>query len=365
MQIDYAGRIAALRRIAGVDAIALVPGWNMVYFTGLHFHLSERPVIAFFTQDGLSVVIPQLEVLKLHDRPDLNAQPFAWSDTEGYQGAFRAAIDALGLHGKTLGIDGMTLRATELLTLQAFAPTMRVLPMERELIRIRARKTPDEIAALRQACHIAEQALADLISTVQPGMTERQIAAQLARLMDAHGGEGEAFGTIALTGANTANPHGVPSDRALQTGEFLLLDFGCRYNGYPSDITRTFCLGEPTAQMQEIYDTVLRANEAARAVAGPGVPMRMVDKAARDVIEAAGYGQYFTHRTGHGLGLDGHEPIPQIAGNIDDLLEPTMCFTIEPGIYLPELGGVRIEENVVVTDNGLDVLTSFERKLKL
>jgi Xaa-Pro dipeptidase len=134
-------------------------------------------------------------------------------------------------------------------------------------------------------------------------------------------------------------------------------------DGYPADITRTFCLGAPDAEMQRVYDTVLAANEAARAAVQPGVPMGSVDQAARDVITAAGYGAYFIHRTGHGLGLDVHEAIPQIAAGVTDVLEPGMVFTIEPGIYLPGWGGVRIEDNVVVTTAGCDVLTQFPRRL--
>lgn len=365
MNGDYAGRIEALRRIVGVDAIALVPGTNMQYFMGLHYHLSERPIIAFFNADGLSVIVPQLEVPSLTARPDLEARPFVWTDTDGFMDAFHKAIAALNLRGKTLGIDGMTMRATEMMIMQSVAPDLKIAPIERELIRIRAYKRPDEVAAMREAVRVAEQALAQLLTTVQPGMTERQIAAQLKTLMDSYGAEDVAFSALVQTGENSANPHGVTTDRALRADEFLLIDYGCRVRGYPSDITRTFCLGSPSAEMQRIYDTVLRANEAARAAAGPGVAMGVVDKAARDVIDGAGYGQYFTHRTGHGIGLDVHEPIPQIASGVTDLLEPGMAFTIEPGIYVPGLGGVRIEENVVVTDSGLDVLTSFERRLAI
>jgi Xaa-Pro dipeptidase len=252
-----------------------------------------------------------------------------------------------------------------MMIMQSVAPDLKITPIERELIRIRAYKRPDEVAAMREAVRVAEQALAQLLTVVQPGMTERQIAAQLKTLMDSYGAEDVAFSTLVQTGENSANPHGVTTNRALRADEFLLIDYGCRVRGYPSDITRTFCLGRPSAEMQRIYDSVLRANEAARAAAGPGVAMGAVDKAARDVIDAVGYGQYFTHRTGHGIGLDVHEPIPQIASGVTDELEPGMAFTIEPGIYIPGLGGVRIEENVVVTDTGLDVLTSFERRLAI
>jgi Xaa-Pro dipeptidase len=365
MNIDYQARITALQGIAGVDAVALVPGANMHYFTGLHYHLSERPIIALVTAEGLSFIVPRLEVPSLTARPDLEARPFMWGDTEGYHGAFREALETLGLQNARIGIDGMTMRATEMLHLQAAAPALRLSPIERELIRIRAYKRPDEIAAMREAVKIAEAALAKLLTQIHVGMTERQIAAQLVQLMLDGGAERPAFDTLVQTGTNSANPHGTTTDRPLQAGEFLLIDYGCTVSGYPSDITRTFCFGEPTLEMQRIYDTVLRANEAARAVARPGVAMGEVDKAARTVIEEAGYGQYFTHRTGHGIGLDVHEPIPQIASGVTDVLEAGMAFTIEPGIYLPHLGGVRIEENVVVTDAGLDVLTTFERKLRV
>jgi Xaa-Pro dipeptidase len=361
----YAARLNAARQIAGVDAIAIVPGWNLIYFTGLHMHLQVRPTILFITPDSLAMIIPRLELQTLAERPDLNVQPFAWGDDEGFARAFHDALDALGLRGRTLGIDGMTMRATEMLHLQNTAPGLRIVPVERELIRIRSIKGSEEIAALRKAVHIAEAALSDLLREVAPGMSERQIAGRLSALMDAHGGEGNSFEPAVQTGPNSANPHAPAGERLLGRDEFLLIDFGCRVGGYPSDITRTFCLGTPTAEMQRIYDTVLRANEAARTAAKPGVAMGAVDSAARAVIAEAGYGEHFTHRTGHGLGLDIHEPIPQIAPGVQDVLEPGMCFTIEPGIYLPGMGGVRIEENVVVTADGIDVLTSFERRLTL
>lgn len=365
MQQDYKRRIEALKAISGTDAIMLVPGSNMVYFTGLEFHLSERPVIAIFTDEGLSVIVPLLEVPKLTRRPDLEARPFTWTDSEGYHDAFRAAVDELGLRGKRIGIDGMTMRVTEWLAFQQLDPQITAKPIERELIRIRARKNPDEIEAMRQAIAYSEKALEKLLGEIQPGMTERQIAARLERLLFDAGCDALAFDTLIQTGENSDNPHGSTTDRRLEPNDFLLIDFGGKVNGYPADITRTFCLGEPTEEMERIYDIVLEANEAAKEAAAPGVPMSAVDKAARDVIEAAGYGEYFTHRTGHGLGLDTHEPIPQIAAGVDDPLEAGMVFTIEPGIYVPGLGGVRIEDDVLVTEEGVEILTSFPRHLRV
>ncbi len=364
MKIDFQARRARLAAITGVDAIAIVPGANMLYFTGLGFHLSERPIVALFTPDGqLAIIIPELELPRLAARPDLAARAFTWDDTSGYADAFHAAAAALGLANGVLGVDGLTMRVTEWLAFQQAAPGVQVRPVERELVGIRARKLPDEIALMRRAISISEQALANLLAWVQPGMTERQIAARLGDELAALGSEQLAFGSLVQTGPNSALPHGTVTDRVLQADDLLLIDFGGMVGGYPADITRTFCLGTPSAAVQAIYDTVLSANEAARAAAGPNVPMGDVDRAARAVIEAAGYGPYFIHRTGHGLGLDTHEPIPQIAAGVTDVLEPGMVFTIEPGIYIPDLGGVRIEDDVLVTENGIEVLTSYPRRL--
>jgi Xaa-Pro dipeptidase len=363
---DYAARQAKIRAIPGVDAVAIVPGPNMIYFAGLDFHLSKRPLILLFTPDGrTSVIVPRLELPRLEARPDLNLQYFAWTDTDGYHGAFKQAVETLDLKCKTLGVDGMTMRVTEWLAFQSIDPSLQVKAIEKEIVRIRAIKSAEEITLMRQATNISERALDNLLAWVQPGMSEKAIAEQLLIELKDLGSTGLAFDPLVQTGPNSALPHGELTDRSLQRDEFLLIDYGGAVNGYPADITRTFCLGTPSGEMQKIYDTVLAANEAAKAAARPGVAMEAVDKAARDVITAAGYGEYFIHRTGHGLGLDTHEPIPQIAEGVKDILEPGMVFTIEPGIYIPNLGGTRIEDNVVVTEHGIDVLTSYPRKLVL
>lgn len=364
MKIDYNARIEKLLEKANADVVAIVPGPNMVYFTGLHYHLSERPIIAFAHKGGLSFIVPQLEVTKLKKRPDLEAQEFSWSDSDGYEGAFKTAVDALSLDGKvTLGVDGMTMRVFEWLGLSyAGASMSSAVDVGQDLLNIRAYKTADEIALMREAIQLSEEALKRTIDWAEAGMTEQQIAQKLTDEMNALGTEGFAFGSLVLTGENSALPHGSTGARQLGKDEFLLIDFGGKKQEYPADITRTFCLGEPSEQMREIYDAVLQANLAAQAIAKPGVTCHEVDKAARDVIKEAGYGEYFTHRLGHGLGLSGHE-LPNIAENNHVELEVGMVFTIEPGIYLPEVGGVRIEDNVVVTEDGIDCLTTYTQEL--
>ncbi|QPC84722.1 aminopeptidase P family protein [Phototrophicus methaneseepsis] len=363
MSFDYQARMQALIASVDADVVALVPGANMVYFTGLHFHLSERPTIAFLSKDGLSLIVPELEQAKITQRPDLDARMFTWTDDTGHEGSFQEAVTTLGLTSKVLGVDGMTMRVFEWLALaQCGVELATSKDVSAALLLQRAKKTPEEVDAMRRAIALSEAALQDTLDYAKPGMTEKQITAKLTDALAAHGSQGHAFSPIVLTGPKSALPHGMPGDRVLGEDEFLLIDYGGTMDEYPADITRTFCLGTPSDEMRKIYGAVLQANLAAQAAAKPGIACSAVDKAARDVIEAAGYGEYFIHRTGHGLGLEGHE-WPNIASNNDMLLEPGMVFTIEPGIYIPEIGGVRIEDNMLITEDGAESLTSYPREL--
>ncbi len=362
MAIDYLARLDSLLERSGADLLAFVPGENMLYFTGLHFHLSERPILGLYNKQGLSFIIPELEVPKLEARPELEARRFLWTDQSGYQGAFQEAVTALAPGAATCALDGQTLRLFEWLALEkaGLAPA-NALDIGDLFLQTRARKAPAEIANMQRAIDISEAALHATMAWARPGLTERQIADRLSAEMLARGAQGLAF-LLVLTGEKTGLPHGNTGDRVWGEDEFLLIDFGARYQDYPADITRTFCQGQPTAQMRAMYEAVYQANKAAREFARPGVACEAVDRVARAVIEAAGFGEYFIHRLGHGLGLSVHELPNMVEGN-QELLQPGMVFTIEPGVYIPGLGGVRIEDNVVVTDDGIDVLTSYPREL--
>ena len=172
------------------------------------------------------------------------------------------------------------------------------------------------------------------------------------------------FFPIVSSGPNSANPHAAPSDRKFQAGDMLVVDWGAAYDGYISDLTRTFAIGEVAPEYQKIHQIVQASNAAGRAAGKPGAPCAAVDKAARDVIEAAGYGAYFTHRTGHGIGMEGHED-PYMRGDNQQLLEPGMCYTVEPGIYLTSRNGVRVEDNMVVTESGSESLSDMERDFRV
>lgn len=362
--MDYAERRAKLAAFEGVDVVALIPGANMKYFVGLDFHLSERPIFALISGENIAFIIPELEIPKLSLIPDVEARTFMWRDKDGFQGAFAAAVKELGLSGASLGVDEAHMRYFEVLAFNAADSSVKLTPVGQQLRGVRAIKTDEELAAMQQAINLSQHALDQLLDWVKPGKTEREIAAKLDVLLSEAGSQGLAFSSLIQTGPNSALPHGGITDRVLQSGDYLLIDYGGKFEDYPADITRTFCVGTPTDEMRKIYETVLAANRAALAVTRPGVTCGEVDRAARTVITEAGYGEYFIHRTGHGLGLEGHE-LPQMAEGVVDILEPGNVFTIEPGIYIPGLGGVRIEDNVVVTFDGVRELTSYPRDLRV
>jgi Xaa-Pro dipeptidase len=230
---------------------------------------------------------------------------------------------------------------------------------------LRLKKDKDEVEAMRQAVKVAQSALEALLPQIKIGMTEKELAAELVVQLLRHGSEPELpFSPIVSSGPNSANPHASPTERKLQAGDLLVIDYGAMVDGYVSDITRTFALGDVDAEYAKIHKIVQEANAAGRAAGKPGVPCAEVDKAARAVIEDSGYGEYFTHRTGHGIGMEAHEG-PYMRGDNMQLLEPGMAYTVEPGIYLPGRNGVRVEDNVVVTETGSESLTTLPREMRV
>jgi Xaa-Pro dipeptidase len=270
----------------------------------------------------------------------------------------------LQLDQKRLGIEAYKMRVLELRLLEKAAYALTCEAADAIIAQLRLIKDADEIAAMRRAVEITERALDDVLDAVRVGMTERQIDNLLTQALQQRGAEGLAFEPLIQSGPNSALPHATAGERAVQAGDVLLLDFGVTFGGYLSDITRTFVVGQALDEIKKIYELVKQANTAGRAAAKPGVSGQDVDRAARKVIEDAGYGQYFTHRTGHGLGLEGHEPPYMVEGNVVPLAVGN-TFTIEPGIYVPGLGGVRIEDDLVVTENGAESLTTYDRELRI
>jgi Xaa-Pro dipeptidase len=353
-------------RTSNLDALALNPSPSLVYLTGLHFHLMERPVVVFFTADSAPVIVlPELEMLKLGGLPfKLQAFPYG-EDPAEWETVFQKAGQSLGLPGKRIGVEPQHMRLLEFCKLKAIAGETECLDATNIVGDLRVCKEKSEVAAMRKAVRLAQQALEATLPFIKVGLSEKEIAAELVLQLLRLGTQTDMpFAPIVSSGPNSANPHASPSDRKLCLGDLLVVDWGVAVDGYVSDLTRTFAVGQVDEEYRKIHQIVLEANAAGRAAAQPGVPCAKVDLAARSVIEKAGYGQYFTHRTGHGIGLEGHEH-PYMRGDNLQLLEPGMTFTVEPGIYLPGRNGVRIEDDMLITAGGADCLSDMPRELRV
>ena len=237
-----------------------------------------------------------------------------------------------------------------------------LVPASEALLKLRQTKDPEELRAMEAAQGIAERALEDILKELRPGVTEKEIAARLQYRMLHYGASDMSFDPIVVSGVNGSLPHGVPSEKEIQAGEFVTMDFGCIYEGYCSDMTRTVAVGSVTAEMERVYETVLAAQKAGIAAARAGVPGKAVDAAARAVIQEAGYGEYFTHSFGHGVGVEIHEA-PNASSGSEAPLPAGAVISAEPGIYIPGKLGVRIEDVVVITPEGCRNLTRAPKEL--
>lgn len=227
---------------------------------------------------------------------------------------------------------------------------------------LRMVKTADELVVLKAAAQIADDAFEHIITFIQPGMTELDVSNELEFFMRGQGATSSSFSIIVASGIRSALPHGVATNKVIETGDFVTLDYGALYNGYISDITRTVAVGEPSDKLKEIYAVTLEAQELALKGIKPGMTGIEADAIARDYITSKGYGKEFGHSTGHGIGMEVHEA-PGLSFRTDTVLQPNMVVTVEPGIYLPGIGGVRIEDDIVITEKGNERLTFSTKEL--
>ncbi|MEX1126015.1 MAG: Xaa-Pro peptidase family protein, partial [Acidimicrobiia bacterium] len=355
---DHAGRVGRLRQMMSeseIDVVMLSAGSDLPYFTGYEATASERLTMLVVKQKGdPMLLVPQLEA------PRVGPGPFemvAWSDTDDPIGVVARAVG----HPIRVAVGDHTWSAF-LVALQSQLTGVEWGIASELTKKLRVKKDPEEIATLRTAAEGVDRVLSRARSEVRfAGRSERQVARDFALLTVEEGHEVVSF-TIIGSGPNSASPHHEPGLRLIREGDLVVCDFGGRVSGYCSDVTRTFSVGEPGGEEVEIHGLVEEANRVSRSVVGPGVPCQEVDRWARTVIAGAGYGRYFIHRTGHGIGLEVHEHPYMVEGN-DLLLEPGMAFSVEPGIYLPGRFGVRIEDIVVCTSDGVDVLNQADRGL--
>jgi Xaa-Pro aminopeptidase len=359
LRLERAGAQAA---DAGLDGLLVTPGPDLVYLTGYApIAITERiTLLAIHPGRPARLLAPILE------RPDAEAAPAAaaleFSDwTDGHD-PYAAAAELLDGGGRYAISDSAW--AMHLLGLQRTLPGSRYVSMTDALPMLRAVKGPDEIERLAAAGEAADASFEDIAQVRFAGRTEAEIAADLAGFLREHGHSQVDF-TVVGSGPNGANPHHEMSDRVIEPGDMVVLDFGGLKDGYGSDTTRTVHVGDaPTDEQREVYDIVRRAQQAGFEAVRPGVACQEVDRAARKVITDAGYGEYFIHRVGHGIGQTTHEPPYMIEGETRPI-EPGMCFSIEPGIYLPGRFGVRIEDIVVATEDGGRRLNHTTHELRI
>ena len=278
---------------------------------------------------------------------------------KNYRILIQKAVDDLGI--EKLGFEDGYMTVAQYRQL-ADAFTCELVPAQGLLGALRAAKDEEEIALMTKAQRISEQALEEILKFLRPGVTEKEVAAKLTYDMLRFGAEKMSFDPIVASGPNGSLPHAVPSDRAIQSGEFVTMDFGCIYGGYCSDMTRTVAVGEPTEEMKKVYAVVLEAQLAGIAAEKAGVTGKSVDAAARRVIEDAGYGEYFGHSFGHSVGLEIHEA-PNAGFTCEDVIPLGAAVSAEPGIYLPGKFGVRIEDVTIFTADGCVNLTKAPKDL--
>jgi Xaa-Pro dipeptidase len=334
-------------KLGELAAVVLVAPSSIAYICGFRPTPFERLIALVVTHErAMRLVVPSLEE-EAAGAAAASAQVISWRDEDGPAAALALALDDIS---GPIGVefDHLTLAQAELLR-EAAGP-LELSDCGALVSAARISKDAEELAALRRSCAILDQAMGRIATQLVAGATELVLSGECARLVRELGGDTGGFDPLVLTGARSALPHGKPGATALADGELVIVDFGACYGGYFSDATRTYVVGhEPDERQLELMTVVRAAQLAGIAAARPGAPASEVDRAARAVIEDAGYGKYFIHRTGHGLGLDIHEP-PWLTAADSDPLGRDMIVTVEPGIYLPGYGGVRIEDDVRVDD---------------
>lgn len=362
----YKNRIARAQRFMvelGYELMILFPSSNMRYLSGFYDEPGERMLFLILPDEGE----PEFLVPELYEQQVREATPFekisVWRDSEG---PFRCLVDALKVCSRerlnVLVDDGMW--AVFLLMLREVLPVANFSLASRVMKSLRMIKTPEEISFLKQAGSIADEAYREILDLRIYGMSEVDLASKIEEAMRNRGAERVAFETLVASGSNSALPHYRAGLRKIGKGDVVILDYGCRVGGYCSDITRTVVCGKATEEVKQVYEVVRRAQERGVKAVKKGVSAQEIDRAARSEIEGAGYGEYFIHRTGHGIGLDVHEEPYIVEGN-SLLLDEGMAFSVEPGIYIPGRFGVRVEDIVVVGRDGAERMNDAGRNLEI
>lgn len=344
-----------------VDALFVTPSADLQYLTGYSGRPSERPTVLAVTPGRVPImVVPQLEAPRLQGRDDVEIRSYGDGD-DPYQYMQSFLRDAS--QPARIGITDQAWSSV-LLNLQTLFPTAAFVPASLLMRELRMVKDQDELALLHEAGRRADRAFEDLLRVHFAGLTEIEVSEALNRVLSEAGLARADWGPIVASGPNAASPHHITGTRHVLQGDAVVLDFGGVYDGYQADITRTVHVGPPDSHFKEVYATVVEAQQSAFEASRPGNTAGEVDRAARELIEEAGFGPYFVHRTGHGLGLDTHEEPYLVSGNTLRL-EPGMAFSVEPGVYVPGRFGVRVEDTVAVYEDGPQRFNRATRELQI
>lgn len=348
-----------------VDAAFFTSPSTVYYLTGFHCHPHER-LLGLGIVPGRKpfLICPSLERSRAQKAGE-NCDILDYNDSEDPWIKVKQAYQArLGSDTIRLAVEKSQLPLARAEALQALFSTTTFIDGETAINDNRAIKDADEIAVLERAAALADFGVEAGVSVLREGISEMEVVAHIEAALKKKGVREMAFATMVLFGEKTGDPHGQPGERKLKRGDLVLFDLGVVLDGYCSDITRTLSFQAVDDEMQRIYQIVQHAQTTALQQCRPGVPVREVDAAARNVITEAGYGEYFSHRVGHGLGLDAHE-FPSMHGQNESMLKEGMVFTVEPGIYIPGKGGVRIEDDVVITADGCKILTQYPKEWRV
>lgn len=342
----------------GIDTALITSNLNIYYFTGFYSNPRERVTGLILNASGEStLLVPSLD-RQAADHADVT-KVVDYKDHEDPLLTIKSALAS-----PILGLEENQFTLQRFKQLSAQVQGVESTDIAPWIDHIRKVKNPEEVGKIKQAIAITEEALEYGIGLLHQPMTEKDLALEIEYKMKKLGAQKLGFDVKVISGKRSSLPHGKPSDRQIEENGFVLFDMGVSVDGYIADISRTVVVGEPTDKMVHIYDVVNEALQKAIDAVEPGITFASLDRIAREHIEQQGYGEYFIHRLGHGLGLDLHE-YPSIHGENNDKIEQGMVFTIEPGIYIPEIGGVRIEDDVLVTEIGVDVLTQADKQLRV
>lgn len=346
-----------------IDAAFLTSPDTIFYCTGFKSEPHERLLALVVLKDSeLLLICPQMEV---SDAKNVcgNAEVIGYTDIENPWEKIKQAISIRNLTVNKLAIEKEHMNVERYEYIQYYLSAHTFVSAEEKLSRLRMIKTEKEIVKMREACRLADLAIEIGVHEISEGKTEMEILATIEFEIKKMGYE-MSFSTMVLTGANAASPHGTPGMTKVQRGDLVLFDLGVVYDGYCSDITRTIAYGDIGDQQAEIYETVLKAQERAVSISKPGISCAELDLIAREIIKEKGYSHYFPHRLGHGLGISIHE-YPSITETNPLLVQTGMVYTIEPGIYVPNVAGVRIEDDVYITESGCEVLTKYPKSIQI